>query len=131
MIVLVVDDSSSVRARVAAMLREISAVEAVREAASGEAAMIELRACTYDMIVLDLHLPGVSGLALLPDIVALPARPTIVVLTNQSGDQLRRQCLALGADYFFDKSRDIDLVVDVVTESATARTRRRSSTPSA
>jgi DNA-binding NarL/FixJ family response regulator len=50
----------------------------------------------------------------LPLLKATAASPLVVVLTSHPTELHRRQCLALGADYFFDKSRDFARVVDVI-----------------
>ena len=65
-------------------------------------------------VILDIHMPGKNGLEILPLLKATAARPTVVVLTSHPTELHRRQCLTLGADYFFDKSRDFAQVVDIV-----------------
>lgn len=119
--VLVVDDSEAVRARLSAMLRESSGVTTVHEAASAEEADAFLGVTALDVVVLDLQMPGKSGLELLPRVAALAARPIVVVLTNQASERHRRECFLLGADFFFDKSRHFDRVLEVVADPERAR----------
>jgi DNA-binding NarL/FixJ family response regulator len=114
--VLVVDDSSAVRGRLAAMLREVPGVGAVDETADGESAVDLSRARGHGLVVLDLHLRGVGGLVVLPRLKHLARPPRVAVLTNETSDHHRRECLASGADYFFDKSRDFDRVLHVAAE---------------
>jgi DNA-binding NarL/FixJ family response regulator len=126
--VLVVDDSSQVRSRFAAMLSAVDGVEAIKEAGSFEEALDLLRAYAPVAVVLDLHLPGGSGLALLPVIKRERPDALLIVVTNESSSPYRRVCLASGADAFFDKSRDFDAVIATIAASVTAR---RSAGPAA
>jgi DNA-binding NarL/FixJ family response regulator len=50
-----------------------------------------------------------------------PAGAKVIVLTNYAIPQYRDRSLALGADYFFDKSREYDRVRNVLEELAGAR----------
>jgi CheY-like chemotaxis protein len=111
--VLVVDDSGAIRARLVAMLAEVAGVDAL--AASGaDEALETIEQWKPDFVVLDLHMPGKSGLDVLPVIKALPAAPVVVVLTSHPTEHHRRICAANGADFFFDKSRDFARVVELV-----------------
>src|ERR1700722_5648902 len=100
--VLVVDDSPAVRRRIAALLREVAGVAEIDAAAA--LAMAEARA--PGLVVLDLHLGGPGGLHVLASFKRLPLAPSVAVLTNDASDAHRRECLAKGADYFFDKSKE-------------------------
>jgi DNA-binding NarL/FixJ family response regulator len=114
--VVVVDDSAPVRARLAALIREIDGVEAVDEEQDAEAAVSLVLAGRPELVILDLHLPGGGGIRALRRIKSTPTAPTVVILTNDPGDFNRCQCLARGADFFFDKAREFDRVLDVVSE---------------
>jgi CheY-like chemotaxis protein len=118
--VLVVDDSATVRARLVAMLRELPGVELV-EASAGEEALEILRVSFCDLVVLDVHLPGKSGIEVLPAIKALPSAPVVVVLTSHPTDQHRQLSLARGADLFLDKSLDFARVAELVAARAMRR----------
>jgi CheY-like chemotaxis protein len=111
--VLVVDDSPAIRARLVALLREVDGVSP-SEASGGDEALERVQRDGTDLVILDLHMPGRSGLEILPLLKATAASPLVVVLTSHPTELHRRQCLALGADYFFDKSRDFARVVDVI-----------------
>ncbi len=118
--VLLVDDSAAVRARLAALLEETSDA-AIDEAADGERALALATALAPDVVVLDLHLPGATrGLDVLRAIRGAVRPPVVVVLTNDASAHHRRECVALGAAWFFDKSKEFDRVAEVVR--AVART---------
>ena len=124
--VLLVDDSAPVRTRLASMLREIDGVDAVLETSDGQQALELVRASTPDAVVLDIHMPGVSGLDVLRRIKLDGAAPLVLVLTNDASEQHRRECALHGADYFFVKSTEFDRVIDVVSTRASAASQRSS-----
>ncbi len=111
--VLVVDDSPAIRARLLRLLSDVGGV-APAEASGAEQALEHVRHQGTDLVILDLHMPGTSGLQVLPLLKAAACAPTVVVLTSHPTERHRRQCMALGADYFFDKSRDFARVLDVI-----------------
>jgi len=95
------------------MLREVPGVEP-HEAAGADEALEAMRASSPDLVVLDVHMPGMSGIDVLPIIKALPSPPVVVILTSHPTEHHRRLSLAHGADFFFDKSRDFARVVELV-----------------
>jgi CheY-like chemotaxis protein len=119
--VLVVDDSAAVRDRLVAMLRETERIARVEEATSADEALESVRARSHDAIILDLQMPGKIGLAILHELKRGPLPPLVIVLTNDASEHHRRECFARGADFFFDKSKHFDRVVDVVLDPEGAR----------
>ncbi|HEY3818533.1 MAG TPA: response regulator [Polyangiaceae bacterium] len=118
--ILVVDDSPAIRARLVAMLREIPDVEPY-EAGGADEALAAIGERVPDLVVLDVHMPGKSGLDVLPTIKALPSPPVVIILTSDPSEHHRRLSLAYGADFFFDKSRDFARVVELVAVCAVRR----------
>jgi len=112
--ILVVDDSSAIRARLVAMLREVPGVE-LHEAGGADEALHAIDAHRPELVVLDVHMPGMSGIDVVPIIKALPSPPVVVVLTSHPTEHHRRLSIAHGADFFFDKSRDFARVVELVS----------------
>jgi two-component system, NarL family, response regulator DevR len=115
--VLIVDDAALVRARLGAMLAEMPGVAVVVEADTYALAVEVLCAWAPDIVVVDLHLGGVSGLELLPIAKRDHPRALLIVMTSHPTSRHRRRCLALGADYFLDKSKDFEKVVRIVAEA--------------
>ena len=66
------------------------------------------------MVILDIHMPGGSGIDLLEMLKKDPIKPVVIMLSNYSGRQYRRKCFQSGACYFFDKSEEFHKVADVV-----------------
>ena len=111
--VLVVDDSPAIRARLMALLGEVGGLDVIGASAADEALRV-LRDRGADVVVLDLHMPGTTGIEILPALKALDPSPLVVVLTGHPTEHHRRSCLALGADYFFDKSTEFARVVELL-----------------
>ncbi|MGZ3474348.1 MAG: response regulator [Polyangiales bacterium] len=110
--VLVVDDAPAVRTRLVALREEVPGIE-TSEASELDAAFQRVK--DVDIVVLDIHLPGRSGLSAVPLFGALRPRPLIIVLTNDATEHHRREALLLGADHFLDKSREFDRVIELVS----------------
>lgn len=98
---LVIDDDSRVRTVVSWQLEAEG--YAVREAADGNAAWQALIDHRPDLLVLDLSLPGMSGLDLLRRIRDTGDRTPVVVLSGRSGEGDRIRGLDLGADDYLVK----------------------------
>ena len=112
--VLVADDAPDMASRLANMLSELEQVEVVGPAGNGREAL-ELYLRHRPLIaVLDLQMPGLSGLELLETIRATDRSILIIMLTNESSHEYRRQCLNAGADYYFEKSEDFDQILQIV-----------------
>lgn len=126
--VLVIDDSAIVRARLVSMIREVHGVVAVDEARDPREALDRAQASLPNIVVLDIHMPGGSGMAILPRLKALASTPIVAVLTNDSDDAHRRECLLIGADFFFDKATEFESVLEIIAEPASVRPMRPQST---
>jgi DNA-binding NarL/FixJ family response regulator len=114
--VLVVEDSRTVRERIVKLVSGVTGIEAVAEAGDVAGALDAFERVPPDLVVLDLNLPGRSGMDLLPILKTRIAPLTVVVLTNQTGRGYARRCRELGADYFFDKSKQFQLAIEVVRD---------------
>jgi DNA-binding NarL/FixJ family response regulator len=67
-----------------------------------------------DLVILDLQMPKANGLEILPLIKGLSSPPLVMVLTNYATTRHREACAKLGADYFFDKSREFEKAIEVI-----------------
>ena len=125
--ILVVDDSAPVRARLRALIDEACGAE-VREAGDAEQALAAVAAAKVDAVILDLHLGKRSGLDVLARIKADAPDTVVIVLTNDANEQYRLECLARGADFFLDKSRNFIRAAEIVITMACADAHRRGTT---
>jgi DNA-binding response OmpR family regulator len=91
----------------------------VRCAASGAEALEAAAAEPYDAVVLDVVMPGMSGLEVCRRLRALPAyaRVPVVLLTAMCAEDDRRKGLEAGADWFLPKPFDPARLVEIVKEA--------------
>ena len=116
--VLIVDDSKIVCEGLQRMLIDIADVEIVGQAHNAKDAIKSISELKPDVVILDIRLPGKSGIEVLKDIrvTKLPIR--VIMLTNYPYPQYRKKCEELGADYFFDKVTEIEEIPKVIEELA-------------
>ena len=116
--VFIVDDCSVIVERLTLLLEDVPGVELVGHAADVPQAIQRLLETTPDVLVLDLHLLGGTGLDVLRAL--RPVRPDIHVLifTNHSHDEYRQECLTAGAEYFLDKSAEFEKLPGILRELA-------------
>ena len=118
--VLIVEDSKRIRARLEEALAAIGNVVIVGWAEKEDDALVLARRCPWDMLVLDLQLKQGNGLAFLKsfDARTRPQRGTIAVFTSHVRAHCFDRAMALGADFFFDNTRDFERMLDVVARLA-------------
>jgi DNA-binding NarL/FixJ family response regulator len=112
--VLIADDSSAFVERLVAMITEVRGSKIIGHAPDAHKAMQFFRDLRPDVVILDLHMPGGNGIQVLEHIKQLSAATIVVVLTNFVFPQYRQRCLAAGADFFLDKSTEIDQVPELL-----------------
>ena len=115
---LVVDDSALIRRHVIEALSQVAGVARVEEADGPKPAIGVLAKGPVDVVVLDIRMPGGSGIDLLRAIKAAAGPPVVVMLTNYPLSPYREICLEAGADAFLDKSADICELVGMVERLA-------------
>lgn len=113
--VLIADDSEAVRERLSEMISDIPGAEISGQAKDGQEAIRLIEEIKPDAVVLDIRMPKGSGIDVLKYIRnGLQHKPLVIVLTNYPYPHYRKKCLAMGADYFIDKSADFEKVIDVL-----------------
>ena len=95
--VVVVDDHPVVREGVMGVLAGDPDLEVVGQASSGEEALEEVARSRPDVVVLDVRLPGISGIEAGRELLARHPELRIVVLTSFPSDAVLRAALAMGA----------------------------------
>ncbi len=114
--VLVADDSPLIRERLAAVISDIENAELVGQAENVQDAVDGIRCLKPDVAILDIRMPGGSGLQVLEQAKAGQSPPVVIMLTAFPLPPYRKRCEALGADYFFDKPTDFDRVAVVLKQ---------------
>jgi CheY-like chemotaxis protein len=111
--VLVVDDNAVNRAVLDRMLRRLECDVTV--AADGEAGVAAARAAPFDLVLMDVQMPGIDGLEAARRLRAAGVRTPIVALTASTAESDRARCLAVGMDGVLHKPlRRADLVATLL-----------------
>lgn len=95
--VLVADDHPIVRAGVVALLESAAGMEVVAAVADGAAAVSEARRHEPDVVLMDLRMPGMSGVEATAAITAALPRTRVVVLTTYETDDAILDAITAGA----------------------------------
>lgn len=112
--VFIVEDSEDIRRRLIEAFAEIDRVEVSGYAESESEALERILDQQPEVVVLDLQLRQGSGLNVLRALRKFGALPRVIVLTNHAYAQYLQQCMAAGADYFFDKATEFMKVPEVL-----------------
>lgn len=112
--VYVVDDSDFVRERLIEMLSELEKVETVGGTGDPREALAAIREMVPDVVILDIRLPGKSGVEVLRDLKKEEPSPIVIILTNYPYPQYRKECTEAGADYFLNKSTEFNKIAEVL-----------------
>jgi DNA-binding NarL/FixJ family response regulator len=112
--VLVVDDQALVRTGLRTLVDAEPDLSVVGEAGDGDAAVRAVRELRPDVVLMDVRMPGVDGLAATCAILAGPQPPRIVVLTTFDLDEYVFAALQAGASGFLLKDVDERTLVDGV-----------------
>ena len=99
--VLIVEDDSALRHSLTGTLRALGFI--VTDASSGETALAEMRLHPFDVVLMDLNMPGMGGMAACARVRELYPRVTIIVLTVRDRDEDKVTALDVGADDYVTK----------------------------
>ncbi len=124
--VLVVDDESGIRQSLSGVLEDEGYKAAAVE--SGEACLDQLRKTHFDVLLLDIWLPGIDGLEVLERIKEFEDRPEVVMISGHGSIESAVRATKLGAFDFLEKPLSIDKTLIVVKNAAEARRLRSENT---
>lgn len=114
----IVEDSPVILENLVATLEELAPVKVVGTAPDEASALewIHRNGAGVDLMIIDIFLKSGSGLGVLKATSSHSTSLRRVVLTNYATADIRKKCLELGADKVFDKSTDLDALLDYCTE---------------
>ena len=108
----IVEDSSTIRENLADTLQELAGMQPVGNAETEHEAKRWLAANPWDLAIIDLFLREGSGLNVLEAFRQRRRSQKIVVLSNHSSRDVRWRCAQLGADAVFDKSTELEALIE-------------------
>jgi DNA-binding NarL/FixJ family response regulator len=116
--VLIADDHKVVRQGLRFLLSSEPGIEVAGEAADGVAALDAIRDIRPDVVLLDLFMPRLDGLAVLAAMRDQRLTAAVLVLTSSADDQHLIQAIKAGALSYLPKTAGVDQVVDAVRAAA-------------
>lgn len=110
----IVEDNATIRENLIATLEELASLRSLgwSESEKDAKAWLAAHAGQWDLLIVDLFLKQGSGLGVLEACQQRGRGQRVVVLSNYATADMRKRCAQLGADAVFDKSNEIDALVD-------------------
>jgi len=114
--VLIVDDEAALRYTLRAILEEEDDLT-VEEAEDGAQALERIDAGGVDLVLTDLRMPRMDGMALLAELALRPGAPGAIMITAHGSERMAVEAMKRGAVDYFAKPFDGDEIVRVVRRS--------------
>ena len=110
----VIEDNPTIRENLVGTLEELTAVKVAGTSATEDEALgwLEQNVDNWDLVIVDLFLKQGSGIHLAERIKRRRPSQKIVVFSNYINPSVRKRCAQIGIDAVFDKSTEIDSLVD-------------------
>jgi two-component system, OmpR family, response regulator len=110
----VIEDNATIRENLVGTLEELTCLKVAGTSATEDEAIewLEENVDRWDLVIVDLFLKQGSGIHLAQRIQRRRASQKIVVFSNYINASVRKRCAQLGVDAVFDKSTEIDALVD-------------------
>ena len=118
--VIVVEDHPDVRAVIAALLLDEEDFSLVGEASNGQEGIVLAKKVQPDVVLLDLAMPVMDGLAALPRIQQAAPAAKVIVLSGFGTDRTVHAAMKAGASAFLHKDADLSVNLGLVLERVTA-----------
>jgi two-component system nitrogen regulation response regulator NtrX len=117
--ILIVDDESGIRESLSSILRdERYAVEAV---ASAEEALERIAANNFEVVLLDVWLPGIDGMEALGRIQGMPTVPSVIMISGHGTIETAVRATKLGAFDFIEKPLSLEKIIVLVRNAIQQR----------
>lgn len=131
LIAYLVEDNPTVRTNLIETLGEIAQLDITAHSATQHEASqwLESHQALWHLAIVDLFLKQGSGLGVLAACRNRKAFQKVVILTNYATPEIRQRSAALGADAVFDKSTEIDRLLEYCIEQAGQLGQKQAQTP--
>jgi len=123
---LIVDDEPSVRQIIMRALNQNGF--SCDAAADGRAALQMIKQTAFDVVITDLRMPDVNGHKLATELLSMPLRPAVIILTGVLEPKLSNDLWARGVDDIHYKPTDFALLAKKIRRAAEQRRQQTSST---
>ena len=119
----IVEDNLTIRENLVGTLEELTCIVAIgyAESESEARAWLSTHEDDWELAIVDLFLKQGSGLGVLQECIGRRPNQKVVVLSNYATPDIRKRCAQLGVDAVFDKSNEIDALIDFCVAHAASR----------
>lgn len=123
LITYIVEDSVTIRENLISTLEEIAPVKVVgfAETENEASAWLSHHNGDWQLAIVDLFLKEGTGLGVLKGCQNRNADQKVVVLTNYATGDIRQRCAELGSDAVFDKSNELDELLDYCMQATSLK----------
>lgn len=115
---LVADDHRLVRRGIKEILATGGDIEVIGECASGDEVLAALRLDQPDVVILDMSMPGLSGIELIRQLSVEFARVRVLVLSMHNEGQFAARAIRVGACGYVTKDADPEILLDAIRKIA-------------
>ncbi|HKD59507.1 MAG TPA: response regulator transcription factor [Terracidiphilus sp.] len=112
--ILIVDDHPIMRLGISALIASSNEMVCVGEAGTGEEALEKHTTCAPDITLMDLRLPGMTGVETIRSIRQRSPESRFIVLTTYEGDEDIHQAMEAGASGYLVKGLPLEMLVNAV-----------------
>lgn len=119
--ILVADDHTIVREGLKQIVGDVGDMTVADEAANGQEALQKIREGDYDVVLLDISMPGRSGLEVLKDIRAERPKLPVLILSMHSEEQYAVRALRAGASGYLTKASAPDELIGAIRKVSRGR----------
>jgi DNA-binding NarL/FixJ family response regulator len=116
--VFIVEDSMEISQRLKTMLTELDGIEVVGQAVRSREAGELIPKLNPHAVILDGRLPDENGIELLKKIKKNNVALKVIIFSNETYNKYREKCLAMGADFYFNKATEFEMVPKTITSWA-------------
>ncbi|MBC8732542.1 response regulator transcription factor [Paraburkholderia sp. UCT2] len=116
--ILIADDHAIVRGGLRQIIATTSDIVVAGEAAQGAEVIDKLRACALDLLLLDMTMPGISGVALIRRVRAEHPSLPVLVLSIHDEAQVASRALRAGATGYLTKDSDPEVLLAAIRKLA-------------
>jgi DNA-binding NarL/FixJ family response regulator len=110
----IVEDNVTIRENLVGTLEELTCIKAIgfAETEAEASRWLDANADVWELAIIDLFLKQGSGLGVLQTCMRRRPNQKVVVLSNYATPDIRKRCAQFGVDAVFDKSNEIDGLID-------------------
>jgi len=119
--ILIADDHTIVREGLKQIVADVGDMMVADEAGNGQEALQKIREGDYDVILLDISMPGRSGLEVLKDIRAERPKLPVLILSMHSEEQYAVRALRAGASGYLTKASAPDELIGAIRKVSRGR----------